>query len=53
MSLASNASRYGVDSAIARFEEYKKEGSTMKERYLNKEITTKEFEKWIEETKSK
>ena len=53
MSLASNVSRYGIDTAITRFEEYKKEGSIMKENYLNKKITAEEFEKWIEETKSK
>ena len=36
MSLASNVSHYGTDSAIAKFEEYKKEGNIIKENYLSK-----------------
>ena len=51
MSLASNVSHYGKKSAIVKFENYKKEGSIMKENYLNKKITAKQFEKWIESTK--
>ena len=51
MSLASSVSHYGTDSAIARFEKYKKDGVIMKKKYINKEITAKDFEKWIESTK--
>ena len=51
MSLASSVSHYGTDNAIARFEKYKKEGATMKKKYLNKEISAKEFEKWILDSK--
>ena len=51
MSLASSVSHYGTDTAIIRFEKYKKDGAIMKAKYLNKEITPKEFEKWIESTK--
>lgn len=50
MSLASSVSHYGTDSAIQRFEKYKKYGAIMKKKYLNKEITPKKFEKWIENT---
>ena len=52
MSLASNVSHYSTDTAIAKFEEYKKEGSIMRENYLAKKTTAKEFEKWIDGTKS-
>ena len=52
MSLASSVSHYGTDTAIARFEKYKKDGAIMKQKYLNKEITPKEFEKWINSTKN-
>ena len=38
MSLASSVSHYGTDTAIARFEKYKKDGAIMKQKYLNKEI---------------
>ena len=34
-------------------EKYKKEGAIMKEKYLNKDISKKEFKKWIEESKNK
>ena len=51
MSLASSVSHYGTDTAIARFEKYKKDGAVMKQKYLNKEITPKEFEKWILDSK--
>ncbi len=51
MSLASSVSHYGTDRAIEKFEKYKKDGAIMKKKYLNKEITPKEFEKWIESTK--
>ena len=51
MSLASNVSHYGADTAIAKFEEYKKTGTIMREKYINKTITPKEFEKWIDGTK--
>ena len=51
MSLASSVSHYGTDTAIKRFEKYKKDGAIMKKKYLNKEITPKEFEKWINNTK--
>lgn len=47
MSLASSVSHYGTDRAIERFEEYKKDGAIMKKKYLNNEITPKEFENWI------
>lgn len=51
MSLASSVSHYGTDTAIARFEKYKTDGAIMKAKYLNKEITAKEFEKWILDSK--
>ena len=51
MSLASSVSHYGTDTAIERFEKYKKDGAIMKQKYLNKEITPKEFEKWILDSK--
>ena len=51
MSLASSVSHYGTDTAITRFEKYKKDGAVMKQKYLNKEITPKEFEKWILDSK--
>ena len=51
MSLASSVSHYGTDTAIARFEKYKKDGAIIKQKYLNKEITPKEFEKWISDSK--
>ena len=52
MSLASSVSHYGTDSSIARFEKYKLDGAIMKKKYLSKEITAKEFEKWINSTKN-
>ena len=52
MSLANSVSHYGTDSAIQRFEKYKKDGAIMKKKYLNKEISPKEFEKWINSTKN-
>jgi hypothetical protein len=51
MSLASSVSHYGTDSAIKRFEEYKKDGVIMKAKYLNKEISSEEFENWISSSK--
>lgn len=51
MSLASSVSHYGTTSAIERFEKYKKDGAIMKAKYQNKEITAKEFENWINNTK--
>ena len=53
MSLASNVSHYGTDTSIAKFEDYKETGSIMKEKYINKKISPKEFEKWIDGTKSR
>lgn len=53
MSLSSSVSHYGTDSAIKRFEEYKKEGAIMKSKYINKEISAKQFENWINSTKNK
>ena len=51
MSLASSVSHYGTDKAVERFERYKVEGAIMKKKYLNKEITAKEFEQWINDSK--
>lgn len=51
MSLASSVSHYGTPKAIQKFEKYKEEGAIMKNKYLNKEISKKEFKKWIEESK--
>lgn len=51
MSLAGSVSHYGTDTAIAKFEKYKKDGAVIKQKYLNKEITPKEFEKWISDSK--
>lgn len=51
MSLANSVSHYETEKAIERFEKYKKDGAIMKKKYLSKEITPKEFEKWIESTK--
>ena len=51
MSLAGSVSHYGTDTAIAKFEKYKKDGAVMKQKYFNKEITPKEFEKWISDSK--
>lgn len=53
MSLASSVSHYGTPKAIQRFENYKVEGSVMKEKFLNKEISKKELKKWIEESKKR
>ena len=52
MTLASSVSHYGTDSSIARFKKYKLDGAIMKKKYLSKEITAKEFEKWINSTKN-
>jgi len=51
LSLASSVSHYGTEKAISKFENYKKEGAIIKQKYINKEISEKEFEKWIESTK--
>lgn len=51
LSLASSVSHYGTDKAIARFEKYKKDGAVMKKKYLNKQISRKNFEEWINSTK--
>ena len=51
LSLASSVSHYGTEKAIEKFENYKKEGAVMKKKYLNKEISGKDFEKWIENSK--
>lgn len=51
MSLSSSVSHYGTDTAIQRFEKYKKDGVIMKRKYLNKQITPNEFEKWILDNK--
>lgn len=51
MSLASSVSHYRIDTAIAKFEKYKTDGAIMKQKYLNKEISPKEFEKWIQDSK--
>lgn len=53
MSLASSVSHYGTDKAIERFERYKKDGAIMKSKYLNQEISAKEFENWILDSKNK
>lgn len=51
LSLASSVSHYGTEKAIERFENYKKDGAVMKKKYLNKEISGKEFENWINSCK--
>lgn len=51
LSLASSVSHYGTEKAIERFENYKKDGAVMKKKYLDKEISGKEFEKWIKDKK--
>ena len=51
LSLASSVSHYGTEKAIEKFENYKKDGAVMKKKYLDKKISAKEFEKWIEHTK--
>ena len=51
MFLASNVSHYATNTAIAKFEEYKETGAIMKDKYINKKITPKKFEKWIDGTK--
>lgn len=50
LSLASCVSHYGTDRAIDKFEKYKKEGAIIKQKYINKEISAKEFERWIEKS---
>ena len=51
MALASYVSKNGTDTDINRNKKYKKDGAIMKQKYLNKEITPKEFEKWISDSK--
>ena len=51
LSLASSVSHYGTEKAIEKFENYKKKGAVMKKKYLDKEISGKDFRKWIENTK--
>ena len=51
LSLASSVSHYGTEKAIERFEKYKKDGAVMKKKYLNKQISRKKFEEWINSTK--
>ena len=51
MSLASSISHYGTDKAIEKFEKYREDRAIMKKKYLNKEITAKELENWINSTK--
>lgn len=51
LSLASSVSHYGTEKAIKKFENYKKDGAIMKKKYLDKEISGKDFEKWINSTK--
>ena len=51
LSLASSVSHYGTEKAIERFENYKKDGAVMKKKYLDKEISGKDFKKWIEKSK--
>lgn len=51
LSLASSVSHYGTESAINRFEKYKKEGAIIRKKYLNNEIKKKEFEEWIKNSK--
>lgn len=51
LSLASSVSHYGTEKAIEKFENYKKDGAIMKKKYLNKEISWKEFERWIKSSK--
>ena len=36
---------------IEKFENYKKAGAVMKKKYLNKQISRKKFEEWINSTK--
>ncbi|MBQ9313639.1 MAG: hypothetical protein IJ220_01350 [Clostridia bacterium] len=50
MSLASSNSHYHTEKTKMRFEKYKSEGAVMKENYLKREISKKEFKKWIERT---
>lgn len=47
MSLASSVSHYATDTAIKKFEKYKKDGAVMRKKYLNKEISSGDFERWI------
>ena len=51
LSLASSVSHYGTEKAIEKFENYKKSGAVMKKKYLDKEISGKDFKKWINSTK--
>ena len=51
LSLASSVSHYGTEKSIEKFEKYKKDGAIMKKKYLNKEISKKEFKYWINNTK--
>ena len=51
LSLTSSVSHYGTEKAIEKFENYKKDGAVMKKKYLNTEISGKDFRKWIENTK--
>ena len=50
-SLSSSVSHYGTDKAIKRFEKYKAEGSIMRIKYQNKDISAEEFITWINNTK--
>ena len=50
LSLASSVSHYGTEKAIEKFENYKKDGAVMKKKYLDKEISGKNFEKWIKQS---
>ncbi len=51
MSLASSVSHYGSDTAVKRFEKYKCEVAVMKRKYLAKEISEKDFIRWIDTSK--
>lgn len=51
LSLASAVSHYGTDTAIDRFERYKREGAIIRKKYINNEIEKKEFEEWIKNSK--
>ena len=50
LSLASSVSHYGTEKSIKKFEKYKKEGVIIKKKYINKEISAKEFARWIQKS---
>lgn len=50
--MSSSVSHYGIQKAIQKFENYKKNGAVMKKKYLNKEITKDKFRNWIQSSKN-